>query len=228
MGIVEDFHAAVGNKEAPGFVVPEGMRLTVPANDNHKGAHLTLPPVVAFAAPAGGGKSTAARYLVESYGYTLVKFAGPLKDMCRAIGMTESQIEGEHKELPSRMLQGKSPRQFMQLLGTEFGRDLIGPGLWSSLWQHRALQAIDQGGRVVCDDMRFANEEAAVRELGGKVFEVQGRGGIAGGHVSELHRPAADTLLMNTQGVDALHRQIDIALAAYDEMARGVAQEEAA
>ncbi|UOK71740.1 deoxynucleotide monophosphate kinase [Ancylobacter polymorphus] len=220
MGIAEDFYAAVGDKDAPGFVVPPGMRLTVnaspPANDNRPQPR-RLPPVVAFSAPAGGGKSTAARHLVTMHGYTLVKFAGPLKDMCRAIGMTESQIEGEHKELPSRMLQGKSPRQFMQLLGTEFGRDLIGPGLWSSLWQHRALQAIDQGGRVVCDDMRFANEEAGVRQLGGIVVRLEGRGGIAGGHASEAYRPRASATVWNGEGAD-LAAGLDVMLEAWGDM----------
>jgi hypothetical protein len=240
MGIVEDFHAAVGG-EQPGFAVPAGMRLTMgssPANDNEDARTSnglrafqglpTYPDVIALAGPAGSGKSTAARHLIERHGYVLVKFAGPLKQMLRAIGMTDEHIEGSLKEVPSKLLCGKTPRWAMQSLGKEWARDLIGPDLWVNAWYETVADVLDQGGRVVTDDCRYENEAARVRELGGRIFELQGRGGIAGGHSSEGYRPAADTLLMNTQGVDALHRQIDYALAAYDEMARGVVQVEEA
>jgi ATPase subunit of ABC transporter with duplicated ATPase domains len=83
----------------------------LPANDNHQ------PRVIALSGPAGSGKSTAAAVLQEK-GYTLVKFAGPLKAMCRAVGLSDEHIEGNGKERPLGWLQGKSPRQFMQLLGT--------------------------------------------------------------------------------------------------------------
>lgn len=213
MGIVEDFHAAVGNKEAPGFVVPEGMRLTV-ANDNRKGSHLPLPPVVAFAAPAGGGKSTAARYLVESYGYTLVKFAAPLKSMMRMLGLTDEHIEGSLKEVPCKLLCGKTPRWAMQTIGTEWGRDIIGADLWVNAWREMASDVLDLGGRVACDDMRFANEESAVRELGGVVIRLDGRGGIAGDHVSEAYRPRADFTIWNGEG-GCMLGALDIALEAF-------------
>lgn len=182
------------------------------ANDNTRFA--TYPSVIALAGPAGAGKSTAASHLVEQHGYTLVKFAGPLKDMCRAVGMTEPQIEGSAKELPSRMLQGKSPRQFMQLLGTEFGRNLIGPDLWTSLWEDRALCVLDQGGRVVVDDLRFANEDDAVRRLGGRVIVLFGRGGIDSDHSSEAYRPDADSRIWNGAGAD-LPGGLDVAIEAW-------------
>src|SRR5690606_4187664 len=91
------------------------LHLYEPANDNS-------PRIIALSGPAGSGKSTAAAYLVDK-GYTLIKFAGPLKAMCQAIGFTDWHLEGDGKERPLDWLQGKSPRQFMQLLGTEFGRD---------------------------------------------------------------------------------------------------------
>ena len=208
MGIVEDFHAAVGANDNEDARKSNGLRAFqgLPA----------YPSVIALAGPAGSGKSTAARHLIERHGYTLVKFAGPLKDMCRAIGLTEAEIEGDQKEGVSRMLQGKSPRQFMQLLGTEFGRNLIGPDLWTFLWEDRALRILDQGGRVVVDDLRFANEEQAARQLGGMVIQLDGRGGIAGGHVSEAYRPRADATVWNGDGAD-LPGALDIALEAWSD-----------
>lgn len=247
MGIVEDFHAAVGEPandnddfqkwaDSNPFVVMGRALMSghthIDITENSIRAFTppfaTYPSVIALAGPAGSGKSTAARHLIEQHGYTLVKFAGPLKAMMRAIGLTDEHIEGSLKEVPCKLLCGKTPRWAMQSIGSNWARDMIGPDLWRNIWFDTAADVLDQGGRVVCDDMRFANEEAAVRDLGGKVFEVQGRGGIAGGHVSEAYRPAADTFLSNLGTVAQLHAQIDYALAAYDEMARGVVQEEAA
>lgn len=164
----------------------------LPANDN-----APSPRIIALSGHAGSGKSTAAAFL-QDRGYTLVKFAAPLKAMCRAVGLTDEQIEGSLKERPLDWLQGKSPRQFMQMLGTEFGRDCIGPHFWVGLWERAALEVLDEGGRVVCDDCRFANEADAVRKLGGVVVRLAGRGGLAGGHASESMDWEPDAVLVNT------------------------------
>lgn len=145
-----------------------------------------LPNLIALCGPAQSGKSTCADELATYYGYTLVKFAGPLKDMLRSLGLTEAQIEGNQKEIPCTFLNGKSPRQAMQTLGTEWGRDLIGRDLWVNAWTARCNQIIRLGGRVVVDDCRFDNELQAIRALGGKAVKLW-RPGIeaVNGHISE-------------------------------------------
>lgn len=174
----------------------------IPANDNHQ-----HPRIIALSGPAGSGKSTAAAHLVDK-GYTLVKFAGPLKAMCRAVGLTDEHIDGDLKERPLDWLQGKSPRQFMQRLGTEFGRDCIGPHFWVGLWERAALDVLDQGGRVVCDDCRFANEADAVRKLGGVVVRLAGRGGLSGGHASESMDWDADHYIQNDMSREVLYSSL--------------------
>ncbi|UXN70866.1 hypothetical protein N8A98_06680 [Devosia neptuniae] len=173
------------------------------ANDNGK-----LPKVVALTGLAGSGKSTLADYLIERHGYTRVKFAGPLKAMARAIGLGEAHIEGDLKELPCAILQGKTPRFFMQQLGTQFGRDTIGEEFWTGLWSATANNILDHGGRVVCDDCRFDNEAEMVRQVGGVVLSITGRGGIAGGHASE-QGVDADVVLHNVGTVTELQARAD-------------------
>lgn len=47
------------------------------------------PKIIAFSGCIGTGKTTAANFLRERYGYALIKFADPLKSMLRALGLTE-------------------------------------------------------------------------------------------------------------------------------------------
>lgn len=167
------------------------------------------PTVVAVSGVAGSGKSTVAKYLIEQKGFTLVKFAGPLKAMCRAVGMTDAMIEGDQKQEPHALLQGKTPRQFMQWLGTEFGRNLVGENFWTDLWRLEAEKVLAAGGKVVVDDCRFRNEAQTVRRLGGDIYLIHGRGGISGSHASEKIDVDPDTYIENTGTIDELHKWVD-------------------
>lgn len=145
------------------------------------------PRVVAFCGLAGSGKTTAADWLVNHHGYERVRFAGPLKAMLRALGLTESEVDGADKERPSALLGGKTPRQAMQWLGTEFGRELIDNDLWVRAWDAAAGHVLARGGRVVVDDVRFMNEASAIWARGGTLFKIVSPRASAGtpAHVSE-------------------------------------------
>lgn len=197
---------AAANDNAPdaSIILPHGTPYNTARGEDN------FPDIVAFTGPAGSGKSTATRYLVDEYGYELVKFAGPLKDMLRAIGLVEEQIEGEYKETPTVYLCGKTPRHAMQTLGAAWGRDCIGKDFWVGIWASRVATVLKQGGRVVVDDCRYTNEAQAIRKLGGDIFAIAGRGGIAGGHESERGIECeADAVLANTGTVADLHAKVE-------------------
>lgn len=198
------------------------------------------PHLIALCSPAmGSGKSTVASHLCLYHGFTVLKFAGPLKAMTRAflleaglspddiwdfvdgsrkeevipgvpggvsvlraagamvtaflreLDLPDDRIDamrgGELSEMPIPGVPGGihtarfewllreflwfnivSPttpitsRRFQQLLGTEFGRDLIHPNLWVEITMGRARQLRAAGKSVVIDDMRFPNELAGV------------------------------------------------------------------
>lgn len=162
--------------------------------------------VIGLTGLAGSGKSTVAQHLMRVHGSRLVKFAAPLKDMMRALGLTEAEIEGDRKELPSDILCGATPRWAMQSIGTDWGRKMIHPDLWVSAWKSRAAT-----GLVVADDCRFANEFSAVREMGGAVIRVERPGLSTGTHASEQEMCALvpDAVIINDGSVDELLASVD-------------------
>ena len=183
-----------------------------PPCSGHAAANDNLPLVVALAGAAGSGKSTAAQHLVDVHGYTRVRFAGPLKAAMQALGFTADDTDGNTKELPHVLLGGKTPRHAMQTLGTEWGRKCIGEDFWVGLWRKAANDVIEAGGRVVVDDCRFPNEAATVRKMGGDIYRIQGRGGIAGAHESERQDFLADVVIENDGDLVTLWSRLEDAL----------------
>ena len=159
--------------------------------------------LIGFCGAAGAGKSTAAIHLVRKHGFVRRAFAGPLKDMLRTLlacrGATPDEIvfmiDGGGKEKPTHWLNGATPRLALQLLGTEFGRALS-PNLWTSAWRDSL-----PSGAVVCDDVRFTNEAALIRDLGGVVVRVVRPGlepsASVGSHASERGVFDADAEIVN-------------------------------
>jgi predicted kinase len=206
--------AAIG-KEMPGTFAGRSYEMQLPYGE-YTSTSNNLPDVVAFTGVAGSGKSTAAGYLVEKRGYTRVRFAGPLKAAMAAMGFSHAEIEGELKETPNDALGGKTPRYAMQTLGTEWGRNCIVDDFWIRLWRRDVDAVLADGGRVVVDDCRFPNEAQAIRKLGGDIFKIEGRGGIAGGHVSERGCGDEDLVIANDNTRDELFDKIEEALRRYE------------
>ena len=173
-------------------------------SDDIKG--LNEAKLIAFTGPAGCGKSTAAQILL-SKGWKRVKFASVLKDMCRAMGLTDSQIEGDLKEQPIPNL-GVSPRWIMQSLGTNWGRELIHPDLWVNMTHYKVFDLLEGGHNVVIDDCRFDNESNMVRNLGGKVVKINGRSSLNDAHVSESGC-SYDFVIDNNGTLEDLEKAVD-------------------
>jgi hypothetical protein len=151
--------------------------------------------IIGFCGPIGAGKSTAAKHLANSLGFMRLPFAGTLKSMSRAFGLTDEEVDGAKKNSPSELLAGKTPRQFMQLLGTDFGRNLIDSEIWVRAWRRQAVSYRD----VVTDDVRFPNEAKVIRDLGGVLIRIE-RPGVATteSHVSEQQELDYDYMLLNS------------------------------
>lgn len=147
---------------------------------------------IALCGKAGSGKDAVADILVRKYGFKKIKMAGGLKKMTAAylqyLGVGEvvidRMIEGDLKEVRSHHLGGKSPRVWMQSIGTEFGRDIISKGLWVN----GEMSRLGLGSRIVCADVRFDDEAKVLQEHGFACIEkIGGSDSSVGikGHISE-------------------------------------------
>lgn len=188
---------------------------------------MRLPEVIGLCGPEGAGKSTVAQLLVRSYGYVRIPFAKPLKDMLAALGVPDECLWGrpEDKAAPLDLLCGKSARQAMQWLGTEYGRNLIGEDLWTRAWQAATVKAMRAGAvGVVSDDVRFANEVKAVAEFNGVVWcVIRSRKDFkrVPKHASEdFASLLRDSTLINNATVEGLGHKVLSHLVAHDNAAR--------
>lgn len=140
---------------------------------------------------AGAGKDTLADLLVEHFGFTKLAFADPMREMAAAIdpvvGFTDDgpirytdAIEW-HGYTDAKVMYPEV-RQFLQRLGTEGGREVLG----QNIWVDAAMERAQAHRRVVFSDLRFRNEAQAVKDAGGKNIHID-RPGVkaANDHPSE-------------------------------------------
>lgn len=113
--------------------------------------------------------------MVKAFGGQRAPFAAPLKKMLEAIGVPAPALYGsqEDKATPLELFGGKSARQAMQTLGTEWGRLQFGPDFWCRAWGASVdRDAWQPGAVVVADDVRFRSEFDAIKARGGVVIQL--------------------------------------------------------
>ena len=172
--------------------------------------------LVALTGAAGSGKSTVAKYLSEGrhshYGsnvpFVRTKFSGTLKKMLMQIpNVTIDMIEGKLKEEPQELFGGKTPREVMQTLGTEWGRDYVYSKIWLDSWERSVCDLT----YVVVEDLRYLNEAELVKNRGGEIWRIKRPDYQCNGHISETEMEGIepDLVIRNNGSVAELHAMID-------------------
>jgi hypothetical protein len=130
--------------------------------------------LIGLCGAAGAGKNTVAEMLV---GFRQIAFADPLYECVAAItGLPAERLrDRDAKEAVIDWL-GKSPRQLLQIMGTEFGREMVHPELWIKIAMARIADDLAAGRNVVITDVRFDNEAQAVVAAGGECWRVVRKG----------------------------------------------------
>ena len=179
----------------------------------------------------GSGKGTVADILVDQ-GFKKVSFADKLKDGASTIfGWDRAMLEGDTDESRTWREQRDdfwsaetkmevTPRLVLQLFGTDCMRNGFDDGVWVSLLKKTIL---DNPGNYVVPDVRFENEIAMLRDIGGEVWEVQrGRAPewlikyeITGVEPAEIHpsewrwiKSRKDVVIENNSTLAELNRQV--------------------
>lgn len=171
--------------------------------------------LIGLAGKARSGKDTAASYLAAQYALLSYAFADPLKTaLAQLFGLTSAHLEGALKELPLPDI-GKSPRELMQLLGTEWARDMVHRDLWLLLAKQNISAQLDgdqsHHNGVIIRDVRFENEAQWIRSQGGVVVHIQRPDAQpVAAHISEtpLLVGTKDAVVHNTGSIEDFHSEL--------------------
>lgn len=174
---------------------------------------MTRAIVVGVGGPKSGGKGEVAKILVARHGFRTISLAETIKQMLITMGVPPRYLrEDKEAEIPGF---GVTGRRMMQTLGTDWGRDLIGENLWVNLWARdvervtHEMLCDDLQPRICCDDVRFANEAAAIRALGGVTWKVLGRAEYTNEHRSEAGDFEADAIIANDGTISELEAKVE-------------------
>jgi hypothetical protein len=161
--------------------------------------------IVGLAGYATAGKDSAADALVERAGFVKIAFADSLRACAVALDPIVGHQVVEEEYEPGRFGPVVTPiryteaidrhgyieakarypelRRTLQRLGTEVGREIIGPDVWVDA----TFNLLGESGDVAIADMRFPNEAKAVKARGGIAVRVDRPGvGPANDHPSEM------------------------------------------
>ena len=165
--------------------------------------------LIALTGAAGSGKSTVAKHLSNKrIPFVRTKFSGTLKKMLMQIpNVTIDMTEGELKEEPQELFGGKTPREVMQTLGTEWGRDSVYSKIWLDSWE----RSINNLTYIVVEDLRYLNEAELVKRRGGQIWRIKRPDYKCNGHISETEMKGIDPdlTIRNNGSVEELHAMID-------------------
>lgn len=145
------------------------------------------------------GKDTIGAILVEDHGFIRASFADALREVAYAVNPIVKAITSTDRNGLPRIVylryadligglgyEGAKKlsevRDFLQRVGTEAGRRVLG----EDIWVNTAMNRLEPDKNYVFTDVRFPNEAGAVRDRGGVVWRVSRPGfGPVNGHPSE-------------------------------------------
>lgn len=122
--------------------------------------------IIGIHGPLNGGKDTVANIIQVLYPehYNRYAFARPLKEALKVLlGFTHEQIEDRVLKETVDPFWGFSPRKAMQMLGTEFGRDMLRKDIWIKRAELEIGRNQAQGKGTIITDVRFENEAVWLR-----------------------------------------------------------------
>lgn len=128
--------------------------------------------IIGLTGPAGSGKDTIADWLESAHDFHRFALADPIRlGLCAMFDISMRVFRPGVKEQPIPWI-GKSPRELMQTLGTEWGRNMVAPDIWLRVTENAITGGIESLANVVITDIRKTNEVEWLRRLGGQIWHV--------------------------------------------------------
>lgn len=120
--------------------------------------------IIGITGQIGAGKTTATNELIKQ-GFHELAFATPLKDFLSDLFMFDrSKMNDQDYKNKIDPRWGKSPRELMQLCGTNFVREMVHPNFWVMRLEAELLKS--KYKKIVISDVRFSNESQLIRKYG--------------------------------------------------------------
>lgn len=125
--------------------------------------------LVAFTGKKYHGKDTASEALAN---FVKINFSDPVKALCKQMFfLTDKEVSDPIlKQTVLTRWPYKTPRELMQYIGDHIRETF--PDIWTINWAKRSELYLDNNLDVVITDLRYPNEEALVRELGGIIIKI--------------------------------------------------------
>ena len=167
--------------------------------------------IIGLTGPAGAGKDLAASMVP---GACRIAIADPIyQGLAAMLGIPVGVLRDRSGKERTLAGFGASPRQLLQTLGTEWGRQMVCHDIWLRVAYWRWEQAAAAGlGLIVIPDVRFENEARQIRSEGGEVWMIH-RPGVepVAAHSSEAGLPLKliDRLIVNDGTVDQLRERVE-------------------
>ncbi len=166
------------------------------------------------------GKSTVAKLIREGWPASIIPMAAPLKlfagSLLGQVGADAAYHLYNNKNIPIDQLPGRpTGRHLLQSLGTDWGRGMISPELWTTLWQgcYDRHRGDPYGSKIVIvDDVRFPDEFRKIKSNGGVMWKISRPHHYERSlHASEgaLNLFGFDAEIINDGGLEPLALQID-------------------
>lgn len=208
---------------AEGDDAPDGELVWSASVD--RGDIVTLPPgyepqqnraptrLIGIHGRAGSGKTTVAEMIP---GATVIQLADPIYAMLECcLGVHEKWLRRPAMKAREIPWIGKSPRQLLQTLGTEWGRRMVCDDFWIKILGFRIMALQRSGASVIAvADVRFENEAEFLRSVGGEIWHILRPGtDQPNAHVSEagIAIRDGDHVIDNNGTLDDLKAQVETA-----------------
>jgi len=112
------------------------------------------------------GKDTFGNLLIERHRFKKRAFADPIKECCKLLfHMTENQLNDPILKETIDIRWNKSPRQIMQIIGTDLFRNHYDIHFWTKSFEQWYQSRKREN--IVCTDVRYQNEADCIHRLGG-------------------------------------------------------------